>query len=50
MEGSNAFRIGKVTTSIIKHAHGCDHCELRDTIINDNMVKATCLRCENIET
>ena len=50
IEARNAFRVGKVTTSMIKCAHGYNHYGQRDAMINENMVEATCPRCEMIET
>ena len=35
---------------MIKCLHGYNHCGLRDAMINDSMVEATCSRCESIET
>ena len=50
MEARNDFKIGKVTTSMIKCAHGHNHYGLREAMINNNMVEATCPRCEKVET
>ena len=50
MEEQNAFKVGRVTTSMIKCAHGCNHCGKRDAMINDHMVEAICPRCEMTET
>ena len=46
----NLFNSNEVTPSIIKYAHRFNHFGLRDSMINNNMVEAYCLRCDNIET
>ena len=50
IEARNAFRMGKVITSMIKCAHGFNHYGLREAMINNNIVEATCPRCKKIET
>ena len=48
VEARNTFK--KCTTSMIKCSHGCNHCGLRDALMNGNMVEATCPRCGQIES
>ena len=50
MEERNTFQTGKVTTSMIKCAHGFNHYGLREAIINDDMVESMCPWCEKVET
>ena len=50
MEARNVFQTGKVTTSMIKCAHGFNHYGLREAMMNNNMVESTCPRCEKVET
>jgi len=50
IEARNAFKIGKVTPSMLKCVYGYNHYGQRDAMINDYMVEAICPRCEMIET
>ena len=49
-EARNAFNPKNITTSIIKCAHGCNHFSLRDSMINNNIIDAYCLRYQMVET
>ena len=42
-EARNAFKIGEVTPSLIKCAHGFNHYSLRDSLINNNIIEEYCL-------
>ena len=42
-EARNGFKSNEVTPSIIKYAHGCNHCGLRDLTMNNNIVDTCCL-------
>ena len=46
----NTFKIGKVTISIIKYAHRFNYYGLREAMINNNIVEATCPRYKKVET
>ena len=50
LEARNAFKVGKVTRSMIKCVYGYNHYGQRDAMINEEMVEAICPRCEMIET
>ena len=50
IEARNAFKIGKVTPSMMKCAHGYNHYGVREAMINNNMVDSMCPRCEQVET
>ena len=50
IEARNLFKIGKVTTSMIKCAHRFNHYGLREAMINNNMVETAYPRCKKIET
>ena len=50
IEARNAFKVGKVTTSMLKCVYGCNHYSQHDAMINDYIVEARCPRCEMIET
>ena len=45
IEARNTFRVGKITTSMIKCAHGHNHYGQRDAMINLKKKEATCPRC-----
>ena len=49
-EARNAFDPKKVAASMIKCTHGYNHCGLRDTLINKNMIEACCPRCQELES
>ena len=46
----NAFNPKKVTTSMMKCAHGFNHYSLRESLINKNMIDACYPRCQEVET
>ena len=35
VKARSTFKINKITTPMIKFAHGCDHCSERDTLISE---------------
>ena len=49
-EARNVFNSKKVTTSMMKCAHGFNHYGLRDSLINNNMIDDSCPRCQEVET
>ena len=49
LEARNLFAAGKVTTSITKCASGFNYYGLRHAMINDNIVEATCLQCNQVK-
>ena len=50
IEARNAFKVGRVTTAMLKCVYGYNHYGQRDAIINENMVEEICPRCEMRET
>ena len=50
LEARDSFKAYKVTTSTIKCTYGYNHYGLRYTIINNNLIEAHCLRCNQVET
>jgi len=50
LEARNTFKVGKVTTSMIKCVYGYNHYGQRDVMINDEMIESRCPRCDMIET
>jgi len=50
LEARNAFKGGKVTTSMIKCVYGYNHYGQRDVMINDEMIDSRCPRCDMTET
>ena len=50
VDARDSFRASIVATSVIKCAHGFNHYGLRHSMINNNLVEAHCLRCNQIET
>ena len=50
LEARNSFQANKVTTSVIKCAHGFNHYGLRHSMINEKLIEANCPRCNQIET
>ena len=46
IEARNAFKVGRVTTVMIKCIYGYNHFGKRDAMINKNMVDSTCPRCD----
>ena len=49
-DARNTFNSKKVTASMMRCAHGCDHYGLHDSLTNDNMIGACCPRCQEVET
>ena len=50
LEARNTFLIKEVTPSVIKCAHGFNHYELRDAMINNKMIGEEYPRCSEVET
>ena len=50
LEARNSFKLKKVVTSMIKCSTRHNHYGLRDAMINNDMVEATCLQCNCMET
>ena len=50
MEARNTFKVGEVSTAMMKFAHGYNHYGVRDAMVNSNMIEETCPRCDVPET
>jgi len=49
-DARNVFNSKKVTTSMMKCAHGFNHHGLRDSLTNNNVIDDRCPRCQEVET
>ena len=48
-EARNTFKSKNVTLSMIKYAHGFNHFRLRDSMINNNIIKEYYSRYDSME-
>ena len=50
LEARNAFKCKEVTAVVLKCACGCNHCKIRNALINNNLTEKEYPHCNAIET